>query len=201
MTSAANAAAIILAAGRSERFGAQNKMLHEIDGVSIIRRTVSAVVDALLGDAVVVSGEDDDAILKACQGLDVRHAKNPTSWAGMGTSLATGAHAIRDDIDAVFIVLGDMPFLKTDTLTKMLTAFDPQSGRDIAVPVHNGRRGHPVLFGNEYLAQLRALNGDQGARRLLSDYPERVQAINVDDPGTLIDIDSPDDLETQIKSQ
>lgn len=197
MTAAKNIAAIILAAGQSKRFGDQNKMLFEVDGTAIIRRTVSTVSSAQLGDAVLVSGKDTADVLKACEGVDIRHIENPTPWAGMGTSLAAGANAISEDMEAFFVVLGDMPFLKSETITQMAEAFDPKSGNDIAVPIHNGRRGHPVLFAKKYLTRLRALTGDQGARALLIEHPERIQAIVVDDAGTLVDIDKLEDATTK----
>ncbi len=194
MTATKNIAAIILAAGQSKRFGEQNKMLFDVDDVPVIRRTVERIASARLGDVVLVTGEDTAGVLQACEGVDFRHIENATPWAGMGTSLAAGANAIGEEMEAVFVVLGDMPFLKPETIIQMAEAFDPTSGNDIAVPIHDGRRGHPVLFAKKYLTQLRALTGDQGARALLIKHPERVQAIAVDDPGTLIDIDKPEDL-------
>lgn len=197
MTATKNIAAIILAAGQSKRFGDQNKMLFEVDGIAIIRRTVDTVVSAELGDVVLVSGDDTAGLLSACEGTNIRHIENPTPWAGMGTSLATGANAISEDIEAFFVILGDMPYLKSETIIQMAAAFDPTGGNDIAVPVHNGRRGHPVLFAKKYLTQLRALTGDHGARAILIKHPERIQAIVVDDAGTLIDIDKPEDAATR----
>ena len=194
MTATKNIAAIILAAGQSKRFGDQNKMLFNIDGTAIIRHTVDTVVSAGLGDVVLVSGNDTAGVLSACEGTGIQHIENPTPWAGMGASLATGANAISEDIEAFFVILGDMPFLKSETITQMAAAFDQQSGNDIAVPIHNGRRGHPVLFAKKYLTQLRALTGNHGARSILTEHPECIQAIVVDDAGTLMDIDKPEDI-------
>lgn len=188
------AAVIVLAAGRSERFGTDNKLLHPIDGTPMIRRTVERVLDAGLGDVVVVTGHNADDIERALRGLQVRCVRNATPWAGMGISLATGANALKSETEAVFVVLGDMPELKPGTLTTMLGALDPEGGHDIVVPVHEGKRGHPVLFAARYFTQLCALSGDTGARAILNAHPERVHAQPVDDPGTLLDIDAPEDL-------
>lgn len=190
----ADVSVIILAAGRSHRFGAVNKMLHPIDSQPMIRRTVNQVLMAELGDVVVVTGHDADDVERALQGLKIRCARNATPWAGMGTSLATGANAIRADAQAMFVVLGDMPKLQPKTLLTLLDALDPQGGHDIVVPVYDGKRGHPVLFAARYFTRLRALSGDKGARDILNAHPERVCAVPVDDPGTLLDIDTPEDL-------
>lgn len=193
MITLADTAAVILAAGRSQRFGDENKMLHLIDGQTMIRHTVNAVLAAGLGDVVVVTGHEADAVERALQGLPIRCVRNATPWAGMGTSLATGANAVFREAEAMFIVLGDMPRLKTNTLLTLLAALDLQRGHDIVVPVHDGRRGHPVLFAKRYFTRLCALSGDTGARDLLNKHPERFDAVNVDDPGTLLDIDTPGD--------
>jgi len=194
MITLADTAAVILAAGRSQRFGEENKMLHLINGEPMIKRTVDAVLAAGLGDVVVVTGQDADAVERTLQGLPIRCVRNATPWAGMGTSLATGANAVSAGVQAMFVVLGDMPHLKTNTILNLLAAMDLQRGHDIIVPVHDGRRGHPVLFAKRYFTHLCALSGDTGARDILNKHPERVDAVNVDDPGTLIDIDTPDDV-------
>lgn len=191
---AANAAAIVLAAGSSQRFGTENKMLHDLSGEPMIRCTVNHVLAAGLGDVVVVTGHDADDVERALQGLDVRCARNATPWAGMGTSLATGANAIRGDAQAIFVILGDMPGLKPETILTLLGALNPNGGHDIIVPVCDGKRGHPVLFAARYFTRLRALSGDEGARGILKAHPERVRAVAVDDPGTILDIDTPEDL-------
>jgi len=195
MTSADKTTAIILAAGRSQRFGAENKMLHPIAGEPMIRHTVKQVLGAGLGDVVVVTGHDADDVERALQGLAIRCARNATPWAGMGTSLATGANAVKPDADAMFVVLGDMPKLKPETMLTMLGSLDPEGGRDIVVPVYDGKRGHPVLFAARYFSRLCALSGDHGAREILNAHPERVCAVPVDDPGTLIDVDTPEGLQ------
>ena len=188
------AAAIILAAGRSERFGTDNKLLHHVNGEPMIRVTVERVLNANLGDVVVVTGHDADQVERALNGLAVRCVRNATPWSGMGTSLAAGANAINTEMTSLFVVLGDMPKLRHETLTAMLGALDHRGGHDIVVPVHNGKRGHPVLFSARYFTRLCALSGDTGARAILNAHPERVIAVPVDDPGTLLDIDTPEDL-------
>ena len=194
MTAPDEVSAVILAAGRSQRFGDDNKLLHEIDGVPILRRTVEAVLGASLLDVVVVTGFEADRTERALAGLDVRCVRNATPWAGMGASLAVGANAVDDRSKAMFVLLGDMLRLQTQTLLEMMAAFDPTRGQDILVPVCDGRRGHPVLFAKRYFVRLRALSGDVGAKGVLTDHPERVQAIDVNDPGTLFDVDTRDDL-------
>lgn len=186
--------AIILAAGRSKRFGKNDKLLEVINNMPMIRQTVDNASRANLTDIVVVVGENSDSIDAALQGTNPTIIRNAEPWLGMGTSLATGADAMDENLDGIFVVLGDMPLLQSTTYDELMNAFDPASGRDIVVPVHNDRRGHPVLFSSAYLPLLRALDGDKGAREILESNPERVQNVDVADPGVLMDIDTPDDL-------
>ena len=67
------AAAIILAAGRSERFGTDNKLLHPVNGEPMIRVTVERILNANLGDVVVVTGHDADQVERALGPRDARH--------------------------------------------------------------------------------------------------------------------------------
>lgn len=194
MTPRADAAAIVLAAGRSQRFGEENKLLHSINGTPMARITVENVLAAGLGQVVVVTGHDADEVERALNGLDVKCARNATPWAGMGNSLAVGANVVSEDVRAIAVVLADMPSLKSETIAMLIDKLDPTSGRDIVVPVFGDRRGHPVVFGQRYLGGLRALSGDQGARAVLSNAAEKVLAVAVDDPGVLKDVDTPDDL-------
>jgi molybdenum cofactor cytidylyltransferase len=193
MIVAERTAAIILAAGQSSRFGIENKLLQIVDDEPLIRRSVLLALSANLSSVVVVTGHDANIVEATLHDLPITKAHNPTPWAGMGTSLAVGINALPDGIDAAFIVLGDMPRLKLSTLDQLRHAFG-ENGRDIAVPVHDGRRGHPVLFAAGYFPKLAALDGDKGARQLLREHPERIEAVPINDPGTLLDIDTPEDL-------
>jgi molybdenum cofactor cytidylyltransferase len=68
-------------------------------------------------------------------------------------------------------------------------------GKPIAIARHQGRRGHPVLFAREMFVELAAAPEDQGARAVVAADPSRVSYVDVDDPGVLTDLDTPEDLE------
>lgn len=194
MTKMADVAVIILAAGQSTRFGDDNKLLSTVNGDPIIQHAVQAALNAKAGEIIVVTGHGASDVEKALQGLSVTIIRNATPETGMGTSLAVGANAIRSLPKAVMIMLGDMPLIQPETLGTIASSFIPDNGHDIVVPMHNGQRGHPVMFGAKYLPLLCALSGDEGARSVLQNHPERVRAINVDDPGTRYDVDTVSDL-------
>jgi molybdenum cofactor cytidylyltransferase len=179
-------AAIVLAAGLGTRMGG-DKMLANLKGKALIAHAVQNLPTSELAQIVVVTGEDDSAIRAALADYSPLYVRNPDPAAGMGTSIACGAKAVRDEIDAVLICLGDMPLVRPATITALIAAFAAEPA--IWLPVHGGQRGHPVLFPASYLPQLVQLSGDQGARTILAAAP--VQQIETSDPGILIDIDTP----------
>jgi molybdenum cofactor cytidylyltransferase len=63
--------------------------------------------------------------------------------------------------------------------------------------MYRGQRGNPVGFSRDYLPQLLALEGDQGARGILKHAP--VTELEVDDSGILQDVDTPADLHPKDK--
>lgn len=110
----------------------------------------------------------------------------------MGNSLALAINA-SDDADGWLIALADMPWIKIETLSLVITSL--HKGAKISAPQFAGQRGHPVGFSSTYRDQLLALQGDTGARSILSTHAEDVELVAVDDAGILRDIDRQEDLE------
>jgi molybdenum cofactor cytidylyltransferase len=107
----------------------------------------------------------------------------------MGHSIAAGV-AATGDAPGWLILPADMPMVRSSTLAAVAQAIEHDP---IAYAQHRGRRGHPVGFNAELFSELTGLQGDEGARRLLARYP--AQAVDVDDPGVLIDVDTVEDLQ------
>jgi molybdenum cofactor cytidylyltransferase len=187
-------AAIVLAAGSSRRFGSANKLLERVAGEPLVAHAVDALLGASAAPVVVVTGHDADAVQSALGDRAVRFVHNPQYDRGMGCSLAVGARAVADELDGLLIALGDMPAIRAEHARALLNAFDPQRVDAICVPVFEGSRGHPVLFGAGHLAALRTLEGDHGARSILEAHPDAVFEVPVHDVGVLRDVDYPADL-------
>jgi molybdenum cofactor cytidylyltransferase len=111
----------------------------------------------------------------------------------MGSSLANAIAQCRE-WQAALVMLGDMPYIQQPTFEALLNAYQ-QGSASIIVPVFNGIQGHPVLFDQCYFDELSKLNGDRGARSIIEAHSERVIHVEVTDPGILIDIDLPKDIE------
>lgn len=185
--------AIVLAAGRSTRFGADNKLIADLNGKPIIRHVVEALCAAQIA-VVVVTGHQADAIMAVLDGLPLRFAHNPDFADGMASSLAKGIAALAPDCDGALIALGDMPAIDQPLINALTAAFAPQNGRSIITPVFSGKRGHPVLWARRYFADLSKIEGDTGARHLLGLHQDETLEVEWLSDSVLADVDTPDAL-------
>jgi molybdenum cofactor cytidylyltransferase len=185
---------ILLAAGRGRRFdpqGRRNKLLQVLPGGEPVVVAGARKLLSVLPTVIAVVPPDDGGVgaLLSAIGCEVTVCQEADT--GMGASLV---HAIRASLpkqpEAWLVALGDMPHVAPATVKALADAL--AGGAPIAVPVMDGRRGNPVGFGRAHLEALLALQGDQGARRLLRSFP--VTAVPVADPGIFRDIDTPADL-------
>ncbi|WP_426399193.1 nucleotidyltransferase family protein [Ralstonia sp. R-29] len=188
---------VLLAAGRGSRFdpaGAANKLLVRLaDGTPVAVQAARHLKQALANVVAVVPAAathgaqvDQLAALLAEAGCEVLRC--PSAARGMGASLAAGV-AARPDAGGWIIALADMPWITPQTIEQVAQAMDADH---CVAPFHAGQRGHPIGFGADYFAGLTALDGDEGARRLID--PAALVRINVDDAGVLRDVDTPADL-------
>lgn len=181
---------ILLAAGRSTRFGS-DKLLHALpDGTPIALASAKAMLAAM--PRVVAAVNDDNQALArmlAAEGVEIVPA--PTLDVGMGRSLAACVAAASGS-DGWVVALADMPFIRPRTISLVVTAL--ATGSPLAAPAFRGRRGHPVGFSAGYREMLLALQGDEGARQVLRRRREELDLIDCEDSGVLLDIDRPSDL-------
>jgi molybdenum cofactor cytidylyltransferase len=184
---------ILLAAGKGGRFdpsGAHDKLLQRTaSGDAVVVAAATALLAVLPQVIAVVREENAVAAELRTRGCRIIVCPDADADAGMGASLVC---ALRETMQAAgwIIALGDMPWVRAATIASLCDALI--DGADIAAPVHDGKRGNPVAFGNRHLPELLKLGGDSGARSLLQAHPWR--AIEVDDPGIHQDIDIPGDL-------
>lgn len=182
---------VFLAAGRSLRFGA-DKLLHPLaDGTPMALAALRSLRGAVPA-VVAVLRRDDDALAQLLKREGVRVSVCPRAGEGMGASLAWGVSQAAQS-DGWLVGLADMPFIRPQTVAGVARALE--GGALIAAPVHAGRRGHPVGFGAGLREELLALGGDQGARSVLARHAPAVVAIECDDPGILLDVDRPEDMD------
>jgi len=89
-----------------------------------------------------------------------------------------------------------MPLVTGRVLDRILAAYDPDEGRAIVVPIHQGRAGNPVLWDRVFFAEILSLSGDAGARGLLRRHAEQVAEVEAGDDSVLRDFDTVESLAT-----
>ena len=181
-------AAIILAAGRSERMGADNKLLADIGGKPMVSHVVENVVQSGANPIIVVTGHEAEIVKKILSNQSLEFVENPNYTNGLSTSLKAGIEALGGDVDACLICLADMPLVTSDTLKALMAAFAPDEGKSICVPIHENQQGNPILWGRAHFPDLMKLSGDQGAKPLLADNPAAIAKVEAG-PEVLRDAD------------
>jgi molybdenum cofactor cytidylyltransferase len=187
-------AAVILAAGRSSRMGAENKLLADVGGKPMVWRVAEAVLKSQARPVIVVVGHQSDAVRAALAGLDIAIVENPDYAEGLSTSLRRGLDALPDSVDGAVIELGDMPRVSAAEIDRLIAAFNPLEGRAICVPTVQGQRGNPVLWGRAFFPEMHQVTGDKGARQLIDSFAEAVCEVPMNGDAVLVDIDEPQAL-------
>ena len=187
-----NIAALVLAAGRSTRMGAINKLIAEIGGKPLVRIAAEQALASRAKPVIVVTGHERERVEAALAGLPVRFVHNPEYADGLATSLKTGIAAVPADADGVVVCLGDMPQVDAGLIDRLIAAFDPERGALVVVPTIDGRRGNPVVWSRRFFPDLMGISGDFGARHLIGSYAEAVVEIPVAGEAALTDVDTPE---------
>jgi molybdenum cofactor cytidylyltransferase len=182
-------AGVLLAAGRSRRFGA-DKLCAKLNGKAVIRWSAEAL--AGVDETYVVIPPGADAVTQALSRLDVRFVVNLARDEGMASSIRAGVAALPDDADAAVIALADQPLVSARVTRQLCERWLAGAAAAVA-PQYRDGRGHPVLFGRECFDALRALRGDTGARAVLDALGDRLALVPVDDVMP-VDVDTPDAL-------
>jgi len=191
-------ACIVLAAGRSTRMGAENKLLAELGGRPLVRHAAEAALASAGRPVIVVTGHQGAEVAAALAGLDLTLVANPDYAAGLSSSLKAGVRALPADCDGVVILLGDMPRITGADLDRLIGTFAPGA---IVVPTHDGTRGNPVLWPAICFPELLQLEGDAGAKRLIALHADLVREIDLGTDAIFSDIDTPDALEQARRAQ
>ena len=188
------AAAVVLAAGGSSRFG-RPKQLAIFQGEPLVRRIVSAAKDAGCAPIVVVVGADAAEITSGLAGLSVSIAEHPNWSNGLGSSIAVGvkhATTIAPDLDAAILLACDQPFVNAAIL-RQLIQLHLEDGKPIVASAYAGTLGIPALFDRSCFADLLQLTGDSGAKRII--FARQTDVATFDFPAAAIDIDTGADYE------
>jgi CTP:molybdopterin cytidylyltransferase MocA len=181
---------VVLAAGEGRRFGG-TKQLALLDGRPLLLFAVEALRDAGIGEVVVVTGHDAEAVEAALPG-GVRTIRNDRYRDGQAGSLALALHGVADDSEAAVILLADQPGVTADDVRALVAGFAASRARIVRLRYTDGPG--PALLSREVFAEAGHLHGDTGARLLIASHPDWVVEVDVARPSPR-DVDVPDDLD------
>lgn len=180
--------AILLAAGESKRMG-QPKQLMPLGNSTILEQTIDNLLNSRVSEVILVLGYRAEAVVEKIATRLVKIAINPAYHQGVSTSIVTGLNLVSDKAKAVMLALGDQPFIESQTINSLMEAFDAHN-KGIAIPVYQGRRGHPVIFTIRYKGELLKLKGDIGGREIIDRHPDDLLEVAVNCEGICVDVNT-----------
>jgi molybdenum cofactor cytidylyltransferase len=188
---------VILTAGQSRRMGRPKALLAAGDGDTFLSVLIRTLTAGGTGDVLVVTRPAEVGlgleIARASGAGQVRQVENPVAeQGGQLSSIVAALAAVDARAEAILVVPVDMPLVRPSTVRRLIEAFR-DSQAPILRAVCGGRHGHPVIFARHVFEDLRGADPALGARAVVR--ARGAVDVEVDDPGVLEDIDTPDDYE------
>jgi len=191
--------AILLAAGSSRRMGSPNKLLLPWNGKPLIAATAGNILAAGVGELILVTGHEAEAITAALSSLPIQTIHNPHYAKGMTGSIQAGVRIARGQ--GLMICLADMVHITPGEYILLTTAFEQQYSRDIhciLLPEYHEQKGNPVVFSSAYRDAILRHPEEDGCRSLVRNHSGHHHPVAMPTAHILQDIDSPDDYERLI---
>jgi molybdenum cofactor cytidylyltransferase len=160
----------------------------------MVARVVDVLQQSHAKRVIVVTGHEAERIHEALANRDVELVHNPDYAEGIGTSVRTGVAALGDDVDGALIALGDMPWVATEVINRLVDAFTSDGELSIFIPMFGRKRGNPVLWGSQHFPELLALAGDVGGKVLFHRHAAAICYVDVESASVNIDVDTPNAL-------
>lgn len=187
---------VLLAAGKSERFGA-NKLLAGFHGRPMVCCALEAAISLKAARTAVVSGCGEVSRLAEEPGCEV--IVNDAPQLGQSHSIRLGVRAMQD-MDAVLLMVCDQPSLTAASLERLVQRF-ACSGKSVACLRDGTHMGNPAIFARQCFDELLALQGDRGAKGVLRAHEGDLLVVDTVGPDELADADTPDMLAALCKGE
>jgi len=184
-------AGVVLAAGMSSRMG-RNKLLFDVSGEPLVRRTVRAAIAGGLDPIFVVLGHDPEAIRDALASLPCRFVTNSNYADGMNSSVCAGFAVLPPGIAAGVVLLADMPLVAADMILALVAQYR-SGGAPLILSDYAGVSAPPVLVDRSLFGGLLS-EGKGCGKRLRRLHPELAATISWP-AASLADLDAPEDYE------
>ena len=183
---------LILAAGQSTRMIGINKLLKNLNGITLVEKVVCQSLKSKASNVSIIIQEKDLEIENVLSLLPVKILKTSFENIGIGYSISKGMELLKkNDPEGVLILLGDMPDITTKHINRMIDEFINNSlQKIIRACSQNMIPGNPVLFPKSFFDLLLKLKGDKGARKILINYNHMIKYIILPKMTALTDLDN-----------
>ena len=106
-----------------------------------------------------------------------------------------GLESIKEEFDVLLVALSDQPEVGVREVRELLVAFlNRETGKEIILPMMEGRRGNPVLFSRKAIAEILATPG-MVCRKYMDTHPDKVRAMLTSNQAFVMDVDTPEDIQ------
>jgi CTP:molybdopterin cytidylyltransferase MocA len=187
---------IILAAGQSRRMGRPKPALTTSAGESFLERAARTLRGAECRRVLVVVAASAEAGSTAAEAAtatpELEIVVNPDAASEQIDSLRLALQHLDESTDAVLVLPVDLPLLSRESAAAVVASFRARAA-PVVVPAHGGMTGHPILLARTLFDEIVHGTWQAGVRSILLAHEHDVRTVNVDDPGILIDIDTPAD--------
>ncbi|MFZ3578988.1 nucleotidyltransferase family protein [Virgibacillus sp. DJP39] len=183
--------AIVLAAGQSSRMG-ELKALLLWQEVPLICYQIEQLQKAGVDEIIVVLGHKAPQIKEVIEPYTVKTVFNQQYKQGKSTSIRKGVASVAVDPEGIFFLAIDQP-VTCQTLKKLMEHFK-RNKPAVVIPVHQGKRGHPILFHDNLKNDLLVVNEEtKGLRDIIQKHHNQLAYLAVNDPAILLNFNKPSD--------
>jgi molybdenum cofactor cytidylyltransferase len=186
-------AGVVPAAGRSQRMG-RSKALLAAEGRTFLERVCTTLARGGCTPVLVVVRDPHSTEAALARRVGARVIENPDPDEGPVTSIRQALRALPSSVGAIAVLPVDHPLVEPATVEELLAAAEADDGAAALIPTYQGRRGHPVVLRRVLFPEIHEDELPEGVRTVLRRDPTRVRELAVDDPGVLLDLDTPDAL-------
>lgn len=185
---------LLLAAGLSRRMGSINKLLIDIDGEAMARKT-ARLYQGVSSTLTVVLGHEAEQVAHALLDLDTHNVINPDYEKGQQSSVRYGLDKLTITGDAVLIGLADQHRLTPEDIKDFIAAYKQGPQDKIFIPQSGGQRGNPILFPAAIARQIQADETAPSCRKYIDENPDKVTWFKTQNKHFIEDLDTPEDAE------
>lgn len=184
-------AAIILAAGYSSRMKLFKPLL-PLGSSTVIENSIDSFLEAGIENITVVIGFQANKLIPVLEHKGVKWIYNEKFSEGMYSSIIAGVKSLPSHVKGFFLLPADIPLVKWETIDSLVEGYR-QSNQSIIYPTFLERRGHPPLISSCLFPEIIKYDGSGGLKALLNKYEDQAYYVEVEDGGTIFDIDTYED--------